>query len=48
MSQQITLDQVAFTSDSIQNTLEMVFISITLGSNDARRCLKPKEFDGRT
>lgn len=29
MSQQMTLDQVAFTSESIQNTLEMVFLFLS-------------------
>ena len=27
MNQQFTLDQVAFTSENIQNTLEMVFVN---------------------
>lgn len=34
MNQQFTLDQVAFTSESIQNTLEMVFCSLTAGEDD--------------
>ena len=34
MNQQFTLDQVAFTSDSIQNTLEMVTIMNNKGKND--------------
>ena len=36
MNQQFTLDQVAFTSESIQNTLEMVISSITAGQDDER------------
>ena len=37
MNQQFTLDQVAFTSDSIQNTLEMVTIMNNKGKNDEGR-----------
>lgn len=47
MSQQMTLDQVAFTAESIQNTIDMVPIfPYFLGHNDERCRGKPEKCNG--
>lgn len=48
MSQQMTLDQVAFTSESIQNTIDMVNYQLNLGHYDEGCSLKPEKYYGRT
>ena len=37
LSQQYTLDQVAFTKDTVQNNLEMVRLRLNLGSSHEER-----------
>ena len=37
LSQQYTLDQVAFTKDTVQNNLEMVKLRLNLGSSHEER-----------
>ena len=46
MSQQMTLDQVAFTAESIQNTIQMVMSDGYLGNHDEGSSVKPEERDG--
>lgn len=48
MSQQMTLDQVAFTAESIQNTIEMVNLCLCSGNHDEGSGREPKECDGHS
>lgn len=48
MSQQMTLDQVAFTSESIQNTIDMVQHQFNSGYDDEGCGVEPEEHHGRT
>lgn len=43
MNQQMTLDQVAFTSESIQNTIDMVCYYDNSGQHDERCSRKSKD-----
>lgn len=46
MNQQFTLDQVAFTSENIQNTIEMVRYFSNLGINNEKCCRTAESCDG--